>query len=417
MLSDFTSVIAIDVAMDGIQDFAKEITLKSKRVSLDDCYGFIIDKNSLFVAHSYNSFVGKNALKDSSISNELRELVGAIIDSSKNKTGKSEHYVFYVDNEEHIAFSRNVLEDWYVVIVVKSKVLFKRIQINFFWNIVVVILTICAIIYFCYQSFKRKVDLQNEVDRQSKLIREDSDKMITMQSSVIEGLATLIEERDGNTGEHIKNTKRYALMIASMLRAKKMYPQIVTREFIRNIGNAAPLHDVGKITVPDSILLKEGKFDQLEMETMKQHTIQGGIIIRRIFEGIVDNESFQMALDVAIYHHERWDGKGYPHNLKDTEIPLSARILAVADCFDALVSKRCYKEPIPPDIAFRMIESESGTHFDPEIVKVFLQLRQRIENYLARIEISKRNQIQKLQQNQLQNKFDEDDDAEELLEV
>ena len=133
------------------------------------------------------------------------------------------------------------------------------------------------------------------------------------------------------------------------------------------------MHDVGKILIPDSILLKPGRLTAEEFERMKAHATEGNKVVMEILNGITDEEYLSFASDIATYHHERWDGSGYPKGLKGEEIPLPARIMALADVYDALVSERCYKKAIPPEEAFKIIEEESGSHFDPLLVEVFLR--------------------------------------------
>ena len=135
----------------------------------------------------------------------------------------------------------------------------------------------------------------------------------------------------------------------------------------------ASMHDVGKILVPDSILKKPGKLTPEEYETMKVHAASGGDVVIKVLSGITDEEYLKFVSDIATYHHEWWDGTGYPKKLKGEEIPLCARIMAIADVYDALISKRCYKDAMPIDEAIKIIKEESGTHFDPLLVDVFLE--------------------------------------------
>ena len=135
----------------------------------------------------------------------------------------------------------------------------------------------------------------------------------------------------------------------------------------------APMHDIGKVVVSDKILCKPGKLTFEEFEEMKKHAVSGGRIVRKVLDGVADDEYISFASDIATYHHERWDGKGYPMGFCGEEIPMSARIMAIADVFDALISKPCYKEAVSREDAFRIIEEESGTHFDPNLVAVFLK--------------------------------------------
>ena len=205
-----------------------------------------------------------------------------------------------------------------------------------------------------------------------------------MQQQTIEGMATLIEGRDGSTGAHVRNTGVYARMIAEEMYHRHMYPNELTGEFVEMIGIMAPLHDVGKIEISDTILNKPGKFTPEEYEIMKTHAALGGQIIGRIMQGSLEPDMLQMAMDIATHHHERWDGTGYPDGLKGTEIPLCARIMAAADVFDALSSKRVYKPEMDIDQVFHEMVINENKQFQKEIVEVVLSLRPRLEAYLAK---------------------------------
>lgn len=205
---------------------------------------------------------------------------------------------------------------------------------------------------------------------------------ITLQKSLITTMADLVENRDENTGGHIQRTAKYVEIIAHKLQSEKKYPAILTDKYIEDMVIAAPLHDVGKIHIPDAVLNKPGKLDDSEFAMMKGHAAAGGRIIDRVEESVGDINYLRIAKLMAEYHHERMDGKGYPHGITGEEIPLCAKILAVADVFDALISKRCYKEAFPIDKAFAIIEEESGSHFDPEVARAFLESRPEIEQYI-----------------------------------
>ena len=208
-----------------------------------------------------------------------------------------------------------------------------------------------------------------------------------MQQHTIEGIATLIESRDGSTGSHVRNTGVYASMLAQEMFLRKMYPQDITIDFVEMIGLIAPLHDVGKIKISDTILNKPGKFTAEEYEIMKTHAELGGEIIGDILRDDLNPKLLKMAQNIATYHHERWDGKGYPKGLKGEEIPIAARIMSVADVFDALSSERVYKEKMNIDeVLFEMRQSE-GKQFQKEIVEVFISLRNDIEKYLNQSQI------------------------------
>lgn len=196
---------------------------------------------------------------------------------------------------------------------------------------------------------------------------------------MIMGFATLVENKDGSTGGHIKRTSAYVQLLVEELRRSGYYKSILTKDYVNDLYLAAPMHDIGKIAIPDCILQKPGKLTDDEFEEMKQHTRKGGQIVKETF-GHLGNKSYtQMAYQVASYHHEKWNGKGYPNGLEGEEIPLCARIMAVADVFDAVSEKRCYREAMPLDTCFRIIEEGSGKDFDPVIAEAFINIREKIE--------------------------------------
>lgn len=195
---------------------------------------------------------------------------------------------------------------------------------------------------------------------------------------MVMGFATLVENRDGSTGEHIRRTTTYVRMLAEELRRREFYREQLTEDYIKNLVLAAPMHDVGKIAIPDAILQKPGKLTDDEYEIMKTHSEKGGDIIRESFSNIGDSEYEKIAYEVARFHHEKWNGKGYPEGLSQNDIPLCARIMAVADVFDAVSSKRCYRDALPIDDCFKIIEDGSGKDFDPIVAEIFLVMKEKI---------------------------------------
>lgn len=233
------------------------------------------------------------------------------------------------------------------------------------------------------RNLEEAVKNQSEkIIQQAKELAHKQQELMNIQQEVIISMANLIEGRDGSTGGHIKRTSQYVELLARGLRNKGICLDILNEEYIDNLRKAAPMHDIGKICISDSILKKPGKLTEAEFEIMKEHAEQGGSIIRFTMGKIEKKEFIDIAFDIATYHHEKWNGEGYPKGLKEQEIPLSARIMAVADVFDALVSKRCYKEAMPVGNAFDIIEESSGKHFDPEIVKIFFKEHDKIEEIL-----------------------------------
>lgn len=216
-------------------------------------------------------------------------------------------------------------------------------------------------------------NLQKEVERKTADIVHIKDMMVL-------GMATMVESRDNSTGGHIKRTSRVVEIFSDRLSG---CPDEfgISEEFLQMVIKAAPMHDLGKIAVPDSVLQKQGKFTDEEYEIMKRHSAEGARIVNDILKGVESEEFVRVAVNVAHYHHEKWNGQGYPTGIKGEEIPIEARIMALADVFDALVSKRCYKDAYSFDTAFGIIEESLGTQFDPKLGRVFLTCRKELEQF------------------------------------
>jgi len=199
-------------------------------------------------------------------------------------------------------------------------------------------------------------------------------QLIKTQEVTIVALAKLAEFRDPETGEHLERIREYSRILAEEITKIGKYKKYINEKYITNIYKSAPLHDIGKVGIPDSILLKPGKLTREEFEIMKKHSIIGGDAISSALRQTGIKTSFlDMAKVIAYYHHERWDGKGYPFCLKGEDIPLSARVISLADVYDALTSKRVYKDAFDHRTAKKIIISEAGRQFDPDIVDAFLK--------------------------------------------
>lgn len=216
-------------------------------------------------------------------------------------------------------------------------------------------------------------NLEHEVDKKTIQVHQ-------MQENMIFGFADIVENRDFVTGGHVKRTSAYVEAVVCELKKKNVFSTILTDEYLNQIRLAAPLHDIGKVAISDSILNKPGRLTKDEFEKMKTHTTIGGKVIDETIMFVEEPEYYTIAKDVAMYHHEKWNGQGYPEGLAGEQIPLSARIMAVADVFDALVTDRPYKDAYTLDTAFDIIEQESGKQFDPDIVNVFMEIRPQIEH-------------------------------------
>jgi response regulator RpfG family c-di-GMP phosphodiesterase len=222
-----------------------------------------------------------------------------------------------------------------------------------------------------------RVESQN-ADMEKEII-ERGIRISQTQNAVIFGLAKLAESRDNDTGEHLDRIRSYVLLLAKDLQAKM--PKLQEKDFVHNLALASSLHDVGKVGIPDSILLKPGRLTKAEREVMELHTLIGGECLEAIQSRLGENNPFMsLATQIAFYHHERWDGQGYPHGLAKEKIPLAARIVAVADVYDALTSKRPYKDPLSHLESKGIILSGSGSQFDPEVVAAFLRHEDQFES-------------------------------------
>lgn len=209
-------------------------------------------------------------------------------------------------------------------------------------------------------------------------------RLTVYNDSMVEGFATMVENRDDNTGGHIRRTRAYVNLMLHKMRHDKRYEGIVNKDYLVNVSNAAPLHDIGKIATPDRILQKPGKLTDEEYAVMKEHAARGGEIILNTFKDIDSPEFQKIAYEVARFHHEKYNGKGYPDELSGEQIPLHARVMAIADVFDAVSQKRCYREAMPINQCFDIIAKGSGTDFDPYLTQMFLGSRAEIEQLMDR---------------------------------
>lgn len=221
-----------------------------------------------------------------------------------------------------------------------------------------------------YEAFCRtSADTVRYIDE----VQQKNNQITRLQNGLILVLADMVESRDQCTGDHVRKTAAYCEIILRQMQKEGIYADKLTEEFITEVVNSAPLHDVGKIKVSDTILNKPGKLTDEEFGTMKKHTVAGGEIIDKAIATVgEESEYLNEAKNLAEYHHEKWNGTGYPEGLSGEDIPLSARVMAVADVFDALVSRRSYKEPFSVEKALDIIREGSGTHFDPLVVQAFL---------------------------------------------
>ena len=219
-------------------------------------------------------------------------------------------------------------------------------------------------------NYQRQLEGQNEILEER--IRERTAQLARTQQVSVFTLAKLAESRDPETGQHLDRIRNYAREVTRELASWPKYTKQIDDAFIHQIYESSPLHDIGKVGIPDRILLKPGKLTEEEFEIMKTHTTIGGETLRAADKEAGEGSFLSMGVKVAFSHHEKWNGKGYPEGLAGEDIPLAARIVAIADVYDALATKRPYKEAFPHEKVRGIIVGDRGTHFDPDIVDAFL---------------------------------------------
>lgn len=227
------------------------------------------------------------------------------------------------------------------------------------------------------QRYIERLDANNT--ELAALIKNNKDQIRLFQNHMLVGMAEMVNSKDGFTGEHLKRTKEVVSILVSKMQKD---PNLnYSKEFYDDMIAAAPMHDIGKIAIDDKVLCKPGKFTDEEFTEMKTHAEKGAIIIKNLLSNFQSELFVEIAKNMAGSHHERWDGSGYPYGLKGEAIPLEARVMAIADVYDALVSKRCYKEAFSFADAYAIIEESMGKHFDPSLKKYFEQSRAELEAY------------------------------------
>lgn len=218
-------------------------------------------------------------------------------------------------------------------------------------------------------------DLQRKVEGQNRelgrLVQEQIREITEGQMATIFALAKLADSRDNETGKHLERVQALCQVLAEEISAWPEYAGIIDAEYVRYIFEASPLHDIGKVAIPDSILLKPGRLTAEEFAVMRTHTTRGAETLELVLSKYPGNAFVRLGIEIARSHHEKWDGTGYPSGLRGDEIPLSARIMAVADCYDALRSERYYKSAHSHEESCAIILRESGAHFDPNLVRAF----------------------------------------------
>lgn len=236
----------------------------------------------------------------------------------------------------------------------------------------------------CRRLHRFLMDIDNSISMhvQRKRLEYSNQKLQDIQNSIIISFADLVESRDMFTGQHIKRTSAYMKVLVHYMATMAKYRDQLTERQQELMCKAAPLHDIGKIKISDTILNKPGRLSDEEFEKIKLHTVEGGKIINSTLTNIEDTDYLTTTHDMALYHHEKWDGTGYPCHLAGEEIPLCARIMAVVDVFDALTSKRIYKDAFSAGKAFSIMQECSGTQFDASVLSAFFDISEEVEEVL-----------------------------------
>ncbi len=232
---------------------------------------------------------------------------------------------------------------------------------------------VMSIVQSCHEELEEAhVGLKGRAGTLANRLQQRTVEMLGTRDVTVFALAQLAESRDPETGEHLQRMRAYSQTLAKYLAERRPYADQIDENFLENFSQSTPLHDIGKVGVPDQILLKPGPLTHDEFRIMQQHVVVGAEALEKTAHHSSCGSFLAMAAEIARYHHERFDGAGYLEGLQGEQIPLSARIVALADVFDALTSKRVYKEAIPSEEARELIQQERGKHFDPVVIDAFL---------------------------------------------
>lgn len=286
-------------------------------------------------------------------------------------------FTLYKDSKgkKYYIFKASLMIFLFIVLQVASFFYTPKYTVSPVNSLILTILIITyAFISSAYFTLKSYTNAIESIENFEEQLVTKNQRIQNIQKQVILGLANVIESRDANTGEHINRTAQFVSALVTEMRKYPQYKNILDENFLDYITLAAPMHDIGKIKIPDSILLKPGKLTEEEFEIIKTHTTYGGELISKTLDQIEDPRYVQVAYNIAMHHHEKWNGTGYPLGLEKTEIPIEARIMALVDVYDALTSERCYKKAFSPEEAYRIIKNDLGTQFDPIIGRIFLDI-------------------------------------------
>lgn len=346
MLYDKESVISLDISLDTLQRLTELINLNGHG------YGFIVDRNGFVIAHSDAAEKGKEYSEDA----EKKEMIDKVAASG----GAS--FDMEVGGEKITVFSDTILDDWYVVMVVDNKGLFADLSQIMVQSIAMCLVVLGIIVLFCLIEMKR-------TDRYMVKLQESRQELKQLNDTIMQVLAKTIDAKDKYTRGHSVRVANYSREIARRMGKSE--------EEQERIYRAALLHDVGKIRIPDGIINKPGKLTDEEYAYIKLHPVAGYHILKSFSKG-------QIIATGAKFHHERYDGKGYPNGLVGENTPEHARIIGVADAYDAMASNRSYRNALPQDVIRGELVAGKGTQFDPQIVEIMLEMVDEDKEYRMR---------------------------------
>ena len=336
LLSDGKSVLSLDVILTEVQNITENMTMGNMG------YGFIVDSSGLVIAHYDKNEIGKNY---SGIT-EWNELLSVVYADTTNENE------IIINNETCTAFSERIVKDWYVVVVANNELLFANLQRQLLFGILMSIGIYLVIVIFCIISIRR-------IRAAEKSEQESMEQLRQMNTSIIRSLSYAIDAKDRYTRGHSQRVAEYSLALAKRMGKSEEEQQ--------TIYFAGLLHDVGKIRVPEAVINKPGKLTDEEFDQIRIHPVSGYHILRDISK----DERIGYG---AKYHHERYDGTGYPNGLKGENIPEIARIIGVADAYDAMASNRSYRNALPQEVVRQEIEKGRGRQFDPGIADIMLEM-------------------------------------------
>jgi hypothetical protein len=339
-------IIVVDINIGWLKEYIKSFELASGG------YGMLLGQNMTLIIYPDAQYLGKqfSSLKGSynEIEMELRRTADISAKHIKDTDGK-----------KVIVFFRKVFNGWYVGSVTPHFTFYSDLYTA---ALILAFLWIALSLLVCYMLLRFS----------AKKMKAD-EQVMDLQDALLKTMAEMINCRDNITGGHIERTQRLLIILVEAIEKSGIYQEESRHWNKKLLFQSCQLHDVGKVSIRDSILKKQGKLSEEEFEEMKQHTTFGEQLIEKIEMKTIENDFLNYAKTFAASHHEKWNGTGYPRGLKENEIPLIGRIMAIADVYDALVSERSYKKSYTHEEAVRIIAESSGTHFDPPLVELFIE--------------------------------------------